>query len=425
MRLFPRKIKAKSLYNYEKKTLNIKGIKASIPNDKIPVEIGIGEIAKDSFPSEVSEKLKELDNIQVRIAQALNSMNEGVKKEEKKIEYFDTLIKMLNTADGKERSSKAVNQEPAIENNKRQLYDFFDSAEYEIANISKTELEQPGLIIWLVALQSRPTIIHKAQIEIIKVLQNNNWELKIIIADCGTNDVESKITQFRRELGNHLNNRSIKCDNLELLSDYYKPDENGGNILKKFTDISSKLKISELKEYNTKQDSYSNEHKIKVENRITLKFIQPVLSWSVVITEAEKYYTQNTKKTIIIAGKDELSQWKYIFDFSSNIGGIFNNILKDDKRNTIFQEEEPMIFHSERQAVENLNNGNLAKWLFESFIFTPSFPNKLENLEFCTECKKMPNCRECIFSNGNGQKLPDFVDKKKFVNSFWEILNPA
>ena len=424
--IFSKRIKAKSLYNFERKTLNITGIKATIPNEIIPVEIGAAEIAKDSYPSEISEELKRLDNIQVRIAQAINSKNEGDEKEQMKTKYFNTLIEMLETAKKSKDNLGTPKKKEISNNNDDPIYDFLGSADYEISNITKSELDDAGLIIWNVALQDRPTIIHKAQIEIIRILQINRWKLKIIIADCGTDSVQAKIHKFKQELSNHLDKRGINYDKLELLSDYYRPDENGGNILKKFTEISSKLKISELKEYNTKQDSYSDENRKKVENRITLKFIQPVLSWSVIITEAEKYYSTNNKKTIIIAGKDENKQWQYIFGFSSNIGGIFNNILEDDSKNTIFQEEQPMIFHSERQAIDNLNNGNLAKWLFDSFVFTPNYPDKLENLEFCTECKKSPDCRECIFLNGNNphEKLPEFIDRKKFVGSFWEILNP-
>ncbi len=426
MKLFNRRIKAKSLYNLERKTLNIKGIKATIPTDLFPVEVGVAEIAKDNYPSEISDELKRLDNIQVRIAQAINSKKEGDGKEQMKTRYFDTLIKMLETAQNSKDSGSTAKKKEITNCNDNSIYDFLYSAEYEISNITKSELDDAGLIIWNVALQDRPTIIHKAQIEIIRILQLNNWDLKVIIADCGTDNVQAKIHKFNRELSNHLDKRGIKYDKLELLSDYYLPDENGGNILKKFTEISSKLKISELKEYNTKQDSYSDENRKKVENRITLKFIQPVLSWSVIITEAEKYYSRNSKKTIIIAGKDEIKQWQYIFGFSSNIGGIFNNILEDDSKNTIFQEEQPMTFHSERQAIENLNNGNLARWLFDSFVFTPNYPNKLENLEFCTECKKSPECRECIFLNRNNphEKLPEFINRKKFVGSFWDILNP-
>ena len=119
-------------------------------------------------------------------------------------------------------------------------------------------------------------------------------------------------------------------------------------------------------------------------------------------------------------------QWQYIFGFSSTIGGIFNNVLEDNNKNTIFQEEEPLIFHSERQVIDSLDRGNLAQWLFDSFIFTPNYPYELNDLEFCTECKKYSSCRDCLFSNenvSNKGKLPEYVDKKQFVRSFWEIIN--
>jgi hypothetical protein len=245
------------------------------------------------------------------------------------------------------------------------------------------------------------------------------------VADCGTNDVRDKISSFQHDLEKHLQKREIQYDQLKLLSDYYQSDDAGGNILKKFTQISSSLKISELKKYNTKHNTYSDTDNNKVENRFTLKFIQPVLTWAVVIHEAEIYNNENVnKKTIIIAGKDELEQWTYIFSFLEKIGGVFNIILKDDGEKTIFQEEKPMIFLSENEVESHLEDGNLARWLFEAFIATPNYPNALNNLQFCNECKRNPSCRDCLFS-GNEDHLPDFVDKRKFVSSFWEIINPS
>ena len=332
---FKNKIREKNFFDYEKRKLNIKGIKASIPNDKLPVELSVGEISKENFPQDVTDKLKELDLLQLQIARAINSMVGGTDKEIKKGKYIEVLLDMFRIAQ-KSTSGIETKLKKKGQLNSDDLYNFYNNSGYEIANITKYDLNNPGLIIWPVALQDRPTIIHKAQIEIIKILQLKDWKLKILIADCGTFNIERKIVQFKEELEKHLRKRDIEFEHIGLLSDYYIPDPNGGNILKKFTEISSKLKISELKEYNTKQDSYSEENKVKVENRYTLKFIQPVLTWSVIIHEADKYSEDYPgKKAIIIAGQDELNQWKYIFGFSSNIGGVFNLILKDEGKNTI------------------------------------------------------------------------------------------
>jgi len=424
MCIFRRRIKEKNFFNFNKKKLDLKGIKASLPNNKLPVDFSLGEFTSENFPTDVNDSLKQLDLLQVQIAKVINTMHEGEAKEKKKAEYFDVLLKMFALAQ-KPSSSLEIEKKKNM-NNFSDLYDYYSSSDFEIANINKHDLDNPGLIIWPVALQDRPTIIHKAQIEIIKTLQNKNWILKIIIADCGTSDAIRKISHFRSELERHLNKRNVRFEGISLLSDYYRPDAAGGMILKKFVDISTNLKISDLKEYNTKQDSYSNENKQKIENRYTLKFIEPVLTWSVVINEADQYCDNNRgKKTIVVAGRDELNQWKYIFGFSSNIGGIFNLILKDEGEKTIFQEEKPMIFHSENEVIENLDRGNLARWLFESFIVTPSYPVDLKDLQFCTQCKKASACRECLFVNSPDAKLPSFVDKRKFVKSFWEIINPS
>jgi len=422
---FKNKIKAQRFFNYEKKILNIKGMKASVPNDQLPVEFSLGEFSSENFPPEVSEKLKNQDMLQYTITNAINSLNEGEEKEKKKIELIDAILAMFKLAqDINEIDSKTYKKKELIEGT--DLYDFYSNSDYEIANIVKSDLTNPGLIIWPVTLQDRPTIIHKAQIEIIKTLQINNWELKIIIADCGSNDIsDQKITGFLLELEKHLQKRNIKYGKVCLLSEYYQLNLDGDTILKNFIYLSSKIKISDLMRYNNKQETYSPKNTRKVQTRATLKFIQPVLMWSAVILESENYCNNNLgKKAIIIAGKDESNQWKYIFSLKSIIGGIFNIILQDEGKKTIFQEERPMIFHSDDEVLKSLDKGNLAKWLFESFISTPKFPTKLTNLSFCKECKKNKECRNCLFPISSDVKLPNFVDRDKFVESFWGIINP-
>jgi hypothetical protein len=420
------KIKVQSYYNESKRELDLPEIKANISS----LETGSGSIdfgnyktnSKITIPKGISNELVKLDQLQKETANAINGLK-GEVRQEQLVKYTNTLMEMMQK--GSQNEKQPIEKKKEIVNGS-DLYDFYKNSNYEIANITSAELNNPGMIIWPVALQDRPTIIHKAQIEIIKSLQKSSWELKILIADCGTINVETKIVKFRKELEKHLKKRNVNYTQIALLSDYYKPDVDGGSILKKFTEISSNLKISELNEYNTKHNSYSSENKQIVEKRFTLKFIQPVLTWSVVIHEAEKYAEKdNGKKTIIVAGKDELKQWKYIFGFSSTIGGIFNDILEDEGNNTIFQEEKPMIFHSENEVIQSLEKGNLAKWLFESFVSTPTFPAELTNLSFCTECKKNPDCRKCLFTTNSESKLPGFFNKERFVENFWEILNPA
>ena len=206
-----------------------------------------------------------------------------------------------------------------------------------------------------------------------------------------------------------------------MLSTYFTPSEDSGKILETFTTISSNLKISKLKTFNDKDGAYSKTAIKEVEDRSTLKFIQPLLTCSVSICEANR----SVNKSIIIAGKDELNQWKHIFNKYDNIGGVFNPILKGAEEENIFQEEEPMLFHTESDCLEKINNGNLSKWLFEAFITLPNFPENPVNLEFCKSCSKNPICRTCLFPKESDSLLPENVDKNKFIDHIWNYIGPT
>ena len=426
--MFSSKIKEQSFFDYTNKSLNVKGISVAVPETILPVELKVGEFSSEKTPKSISEKLKQLDLVQLQIAKTINSTKDENKKEEMKSKYFQKLIEMFETFNNTNNDATSSFKKKVDLLDGKELNTFFVESNFDIYNLSNEDLEKPSQLIWPVVLQNRVTLIHKAQIETIRIMQHHNWTLKIIIADCGTPDIQlSKVEGFKNELISHLQKRNVTYEKISLLSEYFNPNENSGHILKNFTDISKILKFMVLHDFNLKHGTYSGKNKEKIKkSRTVLKFIQPLLTWAVVVFKANDYAKNNdNKKTSIIAGKDELIQWKYIFNKYSNIGGIFNSILEDKENNTIFQEDEPMLFHSESEVLSRIDKGNFAKWLFEAFVTLPTYPNKPKNFDFCKSCSKSENCKLCLFPTKEDDILPDFVDKQKFVQSIWEFIGPV
>jgi hypothetical protein len=428
------KIKEQRFFDYNKRSLNIEGIKAVIPNEDFPLEIGIGEFGKSNLPIKVSEKLKEMDLLQHQIAVTINSLSEEGKKEEKKETYIAILLKMIAITQNKGDAcltSNVTNNEQISSSSSVKIYDALRLAGNVIANMKSDELETPGLIIWPITLKNRLSIIHKAQIEVLRVLQTKHWNLKIIIAACGDQQ-EKEVPKFKKEILKQLKKRHIECEGIEILNSFFDSKySERGDILTNFIDISNELKMDQLSSFNKKDNSYPKEVMDKIEKRPVLKFIQPILTWSVVLHLAESFSEDKGSKAIVIAGRDEENQWKHVFEqIFSNIGAIFIPILKtqDGKSQTAPQDELLQNFFSEDEVVSELCKGNISKWLFDSFVQLPIYPEKpkLRDVGLCGKaCKPDEDCGKCLFPDDNVVTLPEHVDKNKFVKQFWHIINPA
>jgi hypothetical protein len=86
------------------------------------------------------------------------------------------------------------------------------------------------------------------------------------------------------------------------------------------------------------------------------------------------------------------------------------------------QEKNPMIFHSENEVKERINKGNFSRWLFDSFVTIPNFPDLPRNLDFCKKCDKNNKCADCIFPAKDSTNLPDFIDVDKFIKYVWSYI---
>ncbi|NOU47677.1 MAG: toll/interleukin-1 receptor domain-containing protein [Bacteroidales bacterium] len=323
------------------------------------------------------------------------------------------------------------NQNNEYEVNNETVFNIFEHTGFEPFYLSSENLTRKSIVIWPIVPRLHINLIHKAQIEIVRILFLLGWDTKIIIANCGEHsDItpNKQDVEFKKKLEESLKRSKIERFEISFLNQYFTPDfPDGGNILSKFVKISSSIKINQLTVFNTKDESYNDEAQKKINDRTTLKYISPLFTWAASIYEAEKFINKNEgSKPIIIAGKDEESQWSHIFrEINSEIGAVFIPLLKDEDNTTFFQEGQKLVF-SKPQLLEKLSKGNIDKWLSQSFIFLSSFPQKITNLDFCNSdnCMHNKDCFECMFSNGN-EKLPAFVDKQKFVELIFPKINPA
>jgi hypothetical protein len=70
------------------------------------------------------------------------------------------------------------------------VYDHLEHASVEPYNLEMLDLANPGIIIWPVVPRNLATAIHRGQAEIIRLLALLGWSVKLLIADCGTENSE-------------------------------------------------------------------------------------------------------------------------------------------------------------------------------------------------------------------------------------------
>jgi hypothetical protein len=301
---------------------------------------------------------------------------------------------------------------------------------FEPYNLTKEKLINKSTIIWPIVPRQQVNLIHKSQLEVVRVLSLLNWDLKVIIANCGHSQItpSKEDVEFKDKLNSCLSNKGITNVSIKFLNEYFSKDFSDGNdILSKFIKISSSLKINELTIFNTKNKTYDEIAQREINERTTLKYISPLLTWAASIYEAEKSLDQNNEsKPIIVAGRDEETQWEHVFrKINSDIGAIFIPILKQEDDATIFQDKLKVIF-SQKQLEDKLGKGNIDKWLFQSFVCLSEFPKIVNCKHFCAKenINDCNDCLNCIFPNDT-VKLPEFINKKQFADLIFPKINPA
>lgn len=319
-----------------------------------------------------------------------------------------------------------------FEINSEVIYNILENNDFEPYNIIKEDLNSNSIIIWPVVPRTNLTIIHYSQIEVIRILSLLGINSIIIIANCGQSEIVPNKTDidFKEKLETYIKKKGVSSYKINFLNSYFSSDFSDGSIiLSNFVKISSALKISQLYKFNTKDNSYDSIAKSEIRDRTTLKYISPLFTWSASIYEATKYFeTTNDSKAIIIAGRDEESQWSHVIsEINSHIGAVFIPILKQEDDKTLYQEKKLSVF-SKQQIERELGKGNIDKWLFQSFISLAEFPKNNYPLSFCKKDKNIcgdieesNRCISCLFPDDSVSLKAD-VDKKKFVEMIYENI---
>jgi hypothetical protein len=309
------------------------------------------------------------------------------------------------------------------------IFSIIEKSGFEPYNVNKNDFDNHTIIIWPVVPRQNVNLIHYSQIEVIRVLSLLGFNIHVIIANCGQSEiVPNKLDlDFKEKLERCFKKKEIIKYTIEFLNTYFSNEyEHGSDILSNFVKLSSSLNIDQLKHFNTKDDTYDNNAKLDVTARNTLKFISPLLTWSAAIFEADTFFKNNSKsKALIIAGKDEVSQWSHVIsEVNSQIGAIFIPILKQEDLSTIYQEKKPLIF-SKIQLKSELGKGNIDRWLFQSFTNLAHFPKIVQSLPFCrtkdSRCENITEndkCLNCLFKNAT-DVFSDNVDKHRFVEHIY------
>ncbi len=406
-------------------------------------EVNLGKFSKKSkidIPNGTSQKLVQLDQQQLLIANTINSLPKEEREKEKK-KYLDILFRMFELASKDQPNENMKNESDNLKNtnvqstNNRDLKQYLEDRHFKTTALPDNLSINQGYIIWPVALLKNTTFIHKAQAQLIKLLTDSGWKLLVIVGDCGKNSTLKDKSGFIYGIKKIIKSYKIQLEDKDVacISDYYVQDESksknnliegitGTKILKSFHNISEGLIWDK---FNTLiKKNYDEPKKMAIEKRTVLNNLQPLLIWSLVATIVK----ESNSKAIVIAGEDEKEQWDYVTDnhADNNLGVIYIHELTKEDDKTMVQED--LLIRNKQEMHDKLSIGNMAEWLYTHFVELPKFTRN-EKPNFCKISDNVcndynNNCIDCLFHKGKNFNNQDF-DKNKFVNTIYPLSNPA
>lgn len=321
-----------------------------------------------------------------------------------------------------------------------------------LENLPKKISRKNTLIIWPIKIQTRPTYIHIAQIQLIKQLLLVDRKLKLFtvigdfINNCDADKSNYDTEKFKKDIWWALRNNGINKHKITImpLSSLYSGK--GKRIIKVYellNNFKSIAKISWIDYRRIIEYKYETNKKRKVKERPISNNIQPLLKWSLIYTISHKY------NVIVVVGEDEHHQWSQLqknMD-AKNIGFIYIPALKDKNAN---MDQAKITINSPDDMMRKINDGNMAEWLYLHFVEIPKFEQLVKCGFFkksCTEdakddirekvrqnycglsqdlCKKNEgNCIICLFGNNSTNFNTDEFHKDKFVEHVYSKANPA
>ena len=271
------------------------------------------------------------------------------------------------------------------------------------------ELKKINKIIWPVVPRPNVNVIHKGQIEIIRLLVHLGAELKVIISNYDVADVDSEA--FRRNLDEYLSSINITNKSIVLLDEYY--NNQNKIIMEKFSEISRKIQLKDLIEIRKKQ--FSDEEKKAIEEESVLKNIRPLLSISAVFLEA---VSDLSKKSVVIAGQDDSNLWFEILKReTSNIAMLFNPVLNFGEY-TANQNKYNLVYFTIEEFRDVIMKGNAYRWMYNMFIYIQDEVAYVKKDGYSLDDIN-PVWNESI------QGIPEWIDKEKLIKFVFNKVRSA
>lgn len=297
----------------------------------------------------------------------------------------------------------------------KKLRDF----EFRIQQCNENTLGEGGVLIWPVVPRKEITIIHQAEIEIMRLLcKRYQWKTFVLISDCGTKTRALKDrdkAKFKKSIQRLMEKREVPVLEYKYLSGYFKTEDSqrSNNILHNFISLSEEMKQKDLQELKNKE--YSQKVKDSNEQLPVIDYILPILQLSVVLYLSEKEFS--SQKCLVVAGADELRQWNYICH-RSEIGSILIPTLMADETTGRWQQEIDKYL-SEEQIRDNLREGNFGFWCYTMFVILQQLSEENTTHNDIIDSMTLNEWKRDQFN------VPTAVDLKKLASSIWNVASMA
>lgn len=292
-----------------------------------------------------------------------------------------------------------------------------EAAGVELMNVSDGDLASAGVVIWPVVPRDIVTAIHRAQVEVLRLLAFLGWEIRVVAADCGTrhNPTRAESSAFLNKLTDYLGLRLVRAVESRTMSDFYDPkyDKYGG-LQSTFRDVSAKLSVAKLLAMNKK--TYSSEVQEEVNNAATLDFLRPALTAALSLHLAEN---ASPRKVIVLSGADEHIQWDLALDLDGareRIGAVMIPVLNQRSHLGKQTINWPIWNSKQRLATAMAEPGNLARWCFRMHCLLPAFPSS----DAIIGGKSIS---PAIWPNDDG--LPEGATIDQLAEAAWGFLDPS
>jgi hypothetical protein len=282
-------------------------------------------------------------------------------------------------------------------------------------------LARGGCVLWPVVPRDAVTVIHKAQLEIIRLLcRYGDWRPVLLIADCGGFDVNvTSAARFGRMVVAEARRVGIRLSPPELMSAWFAGEGSRAEGLRaEFQNLSRQLEVNQLRSFIDK--NYGPEERAKFLTYSVMDVLRPVLTAAAVVHFArERSNADEPTYVIVLVGEDEYGQWnkiRTIYEAEVRFGAIFNGILRTQDGYDVRQKDRLPLWGDEDACVREAGQGNQLRWLAQHFLSIVRYP-------------MMPRVggRELDLKDWQegAPEPPNGIEARELVSAVWDKVRPA